>query len=932
MEPDESTLRAPSRTGAIVGLALVLAAAIAVVSTRWLPGLVPLDTLASLLGREPGGRDTAALAEVLWVVVRIPVLVALVAGIVLVVVALVRDWRGGTATRITTVGLATGVVVGVVALVVAVIGPGSSGDGGGLFDGGADLPVAVDVVISEIVSSNGSVASDEDGDWSDYIELHNPTAQAVSLAGHFLSDDDGAAGWRLPEVTIGPGEHLLVWASGKDRGDAAAGLHTDFAISKDGEPVRLVAPDGETDVDRIAPVALPRDVSWGRDPAAGDRQCYFAEATPGETNVERCFDDLDLGAPTLSAPSGFYDDPFGLEIAADDDVRVFYTLDGSYPDPETNPERTLVYDGPLRVVDRTPEPERLARINPMVPEEGGGPAASLPAFDEPIDKATVIRARTPHSAETVATYFVGPDLVREGLPVVSLVLDEKFLFDHELGIYVSGKIYEDYLASDAFAEDLPVAEWPANFNQRGRDWERPPPGEHHRAVVFEHCAPGGVCDYQRQIGLRVHGGATRQLPLKSLRLYAREDYGERTFTYPFFADRAPVGQRRLLLRNSGNDQGRTMIMGVYLQGLMAGFHADTQASQPAVVFINGEYWGIHNFRERYDEDYLALYYDADPDTVVAYEDGLFFNDHGRALLEFLVASDPASPETLARVEREVDLDSWIDFLIAHTYVGNPDWPGRNERLWRQPDGPHALGEGPLDGRWRWQIVDVDQMGGGINVYEVDYDMFATRLAATDDISVHGGAPVMFNRLMANAAVADRFVTRYADVLNTHFRPSRAAAALAADAAEIADEVPEHMARYAAFEGEFAFTIEFWENQLAELEAFMVQRPVAVRDQLADRFGLGAPVPVTVQTDPAEGAVQLNTVRIDAATPGVADPQSWTGVYFDGTTITVEALPWAGHRFVGWQGLPEGQGLDVSASRVELTLDGPLELTAEFAPA
>ncbi|MEX2563491.1 MAG: CotH kinase family protein [Nitriliruptoraceae bacterium] len=944
---------------AVIGVILLGLAGVAASAVRLLPTILSLDVVARSADAIGIGVDRAvasALSDVIWLSIRRPVIVALGTGLVLIAVAAIRsalvarsvqaaaaereqmrdyeafevelpkDMRPLPIKRIALAIVVLGILAG-----LAVFGPRLAGQGlfgGESEDDGPVVPVASDVLITQFVASNGSVGQDEDGDRSDWIELHNPSGEPVELAGHYLSDDDDEPDrWRLPDVTIDAGGYLLVWASGKDRDDPAGELHTDFSLDQNGEPLLLVAPDGETVIDRLEPVFLPRNIARGRDPTDGDRICYFVVPTPGEANVDECFDDLTLGAPRLSTTSGFYEQPFGLEIEVDDpNATIIYTLDGSYPDLDHNPDRTLIYDGPLRIVDRTPEPERLSRIEVTIPEGlGAFSTVPLPPFEASIDKSTVVRARSPYGAETVATYFVGPDMVRADLPVVSLVLDEEYLFDDEIGIYVPGNVFAEFLESDDYDPEMVVSQMPTNYNQRGRDWERPPMGQHHRAVVFEHCAPGGVCDYQRNVGLRIHGGATRAFHQKSLRLYARNDYGDRVFAYPFFSDRAPVGHRRLLMRNSGNDQGRTMIIDGYLQALMTHFRADTQAFQPVVVFINGEYWGIHNFRERYDQHYLELYYGADPDSVVMFEGGLAADTAGRELLEFVASSDPTSESTLARIEREMDLDSWIDFLVAHMFAGNPDWPGRNERMWRQPDGPDRVGEGFLDGRWRWQIVDLDQMGGRLGLYDETYDVLSDRFAPTADIDFEGGSPALFTWLMDNDEVRQRFIVRFADHLNTSFDPDRASRVLTETVEAIEDEMPRHEARYPLFDD-----ID-WRDQLEQLDTFMQLRPDAVRGHIATRFGLAGQMTLDVATDPDGGFVRVNTIAIDGTTPGVADPANWQGTYFIGVPLRIEAVPWAGHEFVRWEG-PSADlaGIDATNPVIEFEPDDDMDLIAVFA--
>ena len=86
---------------------------------------------------------------------------------------------------------------------------------------------------------------DDDGDSSDWIEVHNPTYEPVSIAGyHLTDDDDDLTRWTFPEVVLAPKGFVVIFASGKDRADPEAALHTDFKLSASGEYLALVVPDG----------------------------------------------------------------------------------------------------------------------------------------------------------------------------------------------------------------------------------------------------------------------------------------------------------------------------------------------------------------------------------------------------------------------------------------------------------------------------------------------------------------------------------------------------------------------------------------------------------------------------------------------------------------------------------------------------------------
>ena len=805
----------------------------------------------------------------------------------------------------------------------------------GAFAGVAAYANQVDpahVVISEIVSSNASTLTDHLGEQPDWIEVHNHGQRRANLAGWYLTDDpDRLDRWEIPELVIEPGEYAVIFASGHDQVLGDGELHTNFRIAQDGEPVLLVRPDGRTVVDQLPAVEIPRDASFGRHVDDLARTCYFAVPTPGESNETGCFEDADLGAPTFSASSGFYDEPFELTIDAEaQDQRLIYTLDGSFPDLEANADRTYLYEEPLDIADRSDEPDRLTTIDTTFPNEDlDWDTQVAPAVDGPVQKGTVVRARSEFGAESVATYFVGDHLVRPDLPVLSLVLDEDFLFDDDLGIYVAGTTYQEWRDSDDFD---PAFGWqtPANFHQRGREWERPPVDRLRERAVFEFCPQGSeTCDRQFGTGVRLHGNHSRTFAQKSLRLYARNDYGNRVFDHAFFGEDGPDQHRRLLLRNSGQDTRQLMFMDGYLHHLMEEFEADTQRYEPSVLFINGEYWGIHNLRERYDRHYLEAVHGADPDAVVQLG-RLFEVEAGppdsdepfRRFLRYLETTDDPDPMVLDRIESEIDVDNFFDHVIAHVFVANSDWPGNNVRLWREPDGPHEPGEGVRDGRWRWLIFDLDHLGERVGMFNLDYDVFENNLAPTDDADLHDGYPVMFHRLMEHDELRQRFLSRFADHLNSTFQPERSVEELGSVVARLEHEIVTHQARW-----DRLVSVEHWHEDVDRLEDFMTRRPDVQREHLVSAFGLPGTFELGVLGDPDRGTVRVNSIELSERTPGVADPAHWEGTYLAGIPVRLTAEAEAGQRFVRWEGVPDRLADDLE---IELVLHADTTVEAVFA--
>ncbi len=635
--------------------------------------------------------------------------------------------------------------------------------------------------------------------------------------------------------------------------------------------------------------------------------------------------------PRFSHASGFYSDGFDLEISVDTPgVEIHYTLDGSYPDLDANPERTRVYDGPIAVTDRAGDRAELADIETTV-----GPRTAYFATrpttprleDSSIELATVVRARAGSRATTTATFFVGDDLRRDDMTVLSLALDPGYLFDHDTGIYLPGSTFGEYLDSEDFDDELT---WnvPTNYNQRGRLWERPPPEHPERTVVMEVCAPGGECVFQQQIGVRAHGGFSRSYPQKSLRLYARGVYGDARFDHPLFGDDGPIGHRRLILRNSGNDNQRLMFLDAYVQSLLGHLAADTQAYEPVAVFLNGEYWGIHNLRERYDRHYLEVVHGADLDAIEFLDNtsGPLEGEPAGAVdawndwLTELGLLHPFDERFAAHVEQFIDVDSFYDVVIAHVFAGNGDWGSNNMRWWRETDGPHHIGQGTRDGRWRWLISDFDHMGERSGRYNLDIDLFETTLAFTEDPTEHDGLPFLFSWMTTNDELRERFIARFSAHLNTTFAPGRTLDAVEQFRSRLAGEFERHGARWQTL------GIDEWHDEVDRLAGFMSERPERQVEHLRARFGLGATVGLHIRTD-GPGEVFMNGVDLPLPDPGGATAaQAGT---FAGVPLALAAVADDGHRFAGWH---DADGVVSHDTSLVMRPDGDVHLTAVFEPS
>ena len=746
------------------------------------------------------------------------------------------------------------------------------------------------LLINEVLTSNGNWGVDEDGEYPDWIEILNTGSSPVDLEDFGLSDDpDRPFRWTFPSMSIEAGERLLVWASGKDRRGPT--LHTSFSLSKDGEPVLLTAPDGAL-IDRIDVPELPRDVSFGRMPDGGSSWRYFTEPSPGAANEGQHYADI-LSPPTFSKPAGFHTGSFELTIDAEDGVTVYYTLDGSEPTTESP-----VYDGPLQITDREGDPNVFSQIRTT-----GAYHLWSPPMGE-VFKGTVVRALALRdgalpSEVSTATYFIHPEGEhRYSLPVISIASNRDGLWGEREGLYVPGIVLDSLYqlrGRTSRADSVALEQQYSNYVMRGEDWER--------AVHLE-MFDGGQTLLSRRAGLRIHGGLTRLQRQKSLRLYARSEYGSSDFEHFFFNEKPGVVSRRIILRAGGQDWMKTMFRDAFMQRLSRHMNLDYQAYEPAVVFINGEFWGIHNIRERIDQHYLAGNHGVDPGRLDLLT-GSGSVDHGSnsAYLSFrsyVSQNDPRQADVYEYIASQMDIDNFIDYHVAQIFIRNNDWPHNNIDYWR------AHPEAGADSRWRWIYYDTD-FGFGWSADPWDRDMIAW--ARSPDGNGHGSwATVLFRRLLLNEEFRNQFINRLQDQLNTAYRTSHVIGLIDEFERMLEPEMGEHIHRWGWVKNprpahQEPANVSEWKANVEVLREFARRRPAYVRNHIRSNFNLRAPVYLTVNvSEPGSGHVEVNSIHVRDQTVGVGpDPYPWSRLYHG--EIPVRLVPHAapGYRFVQWSG-------------------------------
>lgn len=427
-------------------------------------------------------------------------------------------------------------------------------------------------------------------------------------------------------------------------------------------------------------------------------------------------------APRFSHPSGVYDaEALTVELTAPAGFTLAYTTNGSAPTPEDGCGES---QASVRLEPRGEETLIEQRKRFLCPLD----TAMLQ--DPELPRGRVLRAALldPDGqllAPETRVYFLGTDLAARypGCLILSVCTDPENLLDPERGILATGAVYEAWAESEAGRESLRLQQWwlyESNATQRGRDWERP--------CLIQIYDGGDRPAIELEAGMRVTGGASRRMSQKSFNFFFREDYGRALLPFELFPG---VGRyESFTLRAGGNNTEGLKYKDCFLQSLVTDRDLTVPQSRPALLFLNGEYWGPYMLREKVSPQMLQDLYRIDPDAVVVVKNGELEAGRPEDLeayreLAAFAGEDFRDPEVCRRFGEIMDLQSFADYCALRIYIGDGDWAWEtNEILWRTRDGSFR------EGRWQFALHDIGCSAGlygdGSTAAETDHFALAVQ--------------------------------------------------------------------------------------------------------------------------------------------------------------------------------------------------------------
>jgi len=669
------------------------------------------------------------------------------------------------------------------------------------------------------LNTSGKVnpSTEEPGDW---IELYNPGSGDVDISHYYLSDDpSNPLKWRFPmHVTLAGQGYQLVWPDGS--GLTSSYLCPNFKLNVAGECLLLSDSMGQP-VDSLSYPRMYENHSYGYEDDG--ETLFFRVPSPGsENNSVSAY--RKAGKPLFSIPAGVYPEGLTLELLSDTDGSIRYTSDGSIPGNDSP-----LYSDPIKIT-----------------------------------QTRVIRAQLIQQGYEAGDVVTSTYLVHEAftLPVVSLSTTPANLFDNHIGIYVTGTNgIMGYCAKE-----------PHNYNQ---NWERP--------MSFEFFDREGQRQFFADAGVKIHGGCSRSAPMKSLAIFARGKYGFSSLDYPFFHEKKNKNSfEGVILRNGGNDFGYAFMRdGIVQSSVSQVMDLDYQAMEQVQVFMNGEYWGIHNLREKVNEHWVESNYDIPVETIDFMKNnwGVFAGtrDKWKELQSFMEENSLAVEANYQWVASRVDIPSYQDYLITQLYFANRDWPGNNQKQWRKRSD---------DGRWRYILFDTEMSMG---MYDKDpaRNMFEFATAnISDDWPNPRWATLIIRSLLENPGFREEFIRKYQVHLNTTFKPDRIIALIDSFQNNIIDLYPDHAAKWGIQ------NLKHWLLDVEDLRIFSRERPAWVWKHMLKFFELDETAPVSITSTLPDARIMANGVELP--------PEGLKGRLCRGSKLDLDYPYNPGYRFSHWE--------------------------------
>lgn len=591
--------------------------------------------------------------------------------------------------------------------------------------------------INEIMSNNVSAVLDDAYNYSMWVELYNPSTISYDQSIYYFTDDlTQPKKWKPASKAIAPGAFGLLWFEHDNR----AG-HATFKLEPEGGKLYMLNAVAQV-VDSVVYPAQYRNISYGRKTDNANDWTYFEQFSAGASNNSKVSAFTRCAKPVFKLAGGFY--PISQDVSFETpglNETIYYTINGAEP-TKTNANYYT-------------------------------PGASITLRITSILRAKSFSSTKLSSDIATSTYFINER--KFNLPVVSIVTEQANLTDNTIGIYCDGTNGITGNGQNS----------PRNYNQ---EWDRP--------VNYELIDTTGVVRLNQELDIAILGAWTRANGQKSIAIQPKKKFGNNRLRYDIFGATKPnMNYKDIQMRNSGNDFGGCMMRDAFMQSLiMKRMDLDYQAYEPAVIFMNGVYFGIQNLRERTNADFMYSNFGLDDDKVTWIEatnngaptDKDIPTDPGFVALSNLLKNSDISTDTVYKqVCSMMDVDEFANYMMAEIFYANNDWPNNNTKMWKTKE----------NGKWRWLLFDTDFGFSNASHNTLTFALGENLDGMVGAASQPDWATVVLRRLILNETFRNKLIDRYCIHLSTTFETNRINHIMDSLSAKIASEIVYHKAKW-----------------------------------------------------------------------------------------------------------------------------------------
>ncbi len=453
---------------------------------------------------------------------------------------------------------------------------------------------------------------------------------------------------------------------------------------------------------------------------------------------------------------------------------------------------------------------------------------------------------------------------------------------------------------------------------------------------LEYFSPTGILRDEAYGEFNEHGQDSWAYGQRGIDYIARDETGYNDgINYPIFNITDRDKFKRLIIKAAAGDNFNygpgqpAHIRDMYVQALsqVAGLDLDERSYQPCVLYVNGQYWGVYDVREKVDDHaYTRYYYGQDRyDLQFIKTWGGTWNEYGgaqastdwQALRNYIMNNDMGDPDNFAYVDGQLNWRSLVDYFVLNSYTVCSDWLNWNTGWWRglNPDGEAR--------KWRYILWDMDAtFDHYANFTGIPNQTAQAPPCQAEQLSNPGGqghTNILTKLMDENEEVRNFYVNRYSDLINTYFGCDFMLTFLDSLIGNIAPEMPGQIARWGG-------TMAEWENNVNIMRQFIEDRCVyMMQEGMQDCYDVEGPYELVFDVSP----VGAGRIRINSITP---EAYAYTGSYFGNIGNELAPIPNPGYTFSHWEVIGDNTITpSMTDSLVALGVVGPGTIIAHFVP-